>query len=354
MSPEQRKKQIMQIIILLVLLGVMGVLFMIVAWPAIKGSRPSRPASATAPPAAGAQAQAGGVQSGSATDMPEVVGTKGAGVSAAAGQENISGVPTGLNPNLFQVFNLQAPRNPFIQREEWYADKLAEALPGYPELRDSNYFDTMEPYLPDIADLFGERDWSEIKIQRNQSNAYSISGSNPDGTIDTNIELKEDIPTSKTLTWTPGSGIPFASLSDPDYVAGLNLPEAGPPSGAGNLTGGVALPDSSDLFKDTSLPNMDEFLAEGGGSQDQLGPNGSLLGVGDQLTCRGVNLSAAKSTALIDFNGMPFLVQKGDVLPTHYEVLEVKQDGVMIKELRDGSTQWLPLTLLLEPAAAGN
>ena len=357
MSPEQRKKQITQVIILVVLLGVMIAMVFLVLMPALRGNTGGKPAPAGQRQAGQQQATAPS-RGSTATDMPVVPGS-GAGIrpagNSAEGVEFISGVPVGLNPNLFQVFDLQVPRNPFVQLEDWYADEIEEALPGYPELRDSEYFDSMEPYLPDVSALFGDRDWSEVRVQRNQRNTYSLTGTNPDGTIDTNITLEENIPTNNTLTWTPDSGIPLESLSDPDFVADLNLPSNGA-LGGGGLDGGMALPDSSDLFGGPGaggLPTMDGYLP-GGGDPSQLGPNGALVGIGDQLTCRGVNHAAQQSTALIDFNGMPFLVKKGDVLPTHYEVLEVKQDGVMIKELRDGSTMWLPLTLLLEPAAADN
>jgi hypothetical protein len=360
MSPEERKKQLTQVITLVSLLGVLIALFMIVAMPVIRqsGGKKTKPKPAAgqqqaAQPAAATTAK----PATSATDMPKVMGKAGAGVQAAPGVENVGGVPTGLNPNLFQVFDLAVPRNPFVQQEEWYADKLNEQVPGYPELRDSGYFNSMEPYLPDITGLFGNRDWQQVQIQRTQKNAYSVSGASADGTIETNIALTENVPTQSALSWTPDSGIPLASLSDPDYVAGLDLASTGGDLGGGNLAGGMAAaPGNGDLFQAPgggTLPNVDDFLAAGGGNPDQLGPSGALLGVGDQLTCRGVNITRDKASALLDFNGAPFLVKTGDVLPTHYEVLDVKEDGVMIKELRDGSTMWLPLTLLMEPAAKG-
>jgi hypothetical protein len=359
MANEQQKKQAQQVIILLVLLGVFLAMVFIVLVPGMKqGSGKHKgkrtPAAAKKDAGAGQTAKAGGP--GTATDMPKVAGKSGpTGQQLAAGVENVSGVPTGLNPNLFQVFELGVTRNPFVQQEEWYTDELAKAMPGYPELRDSGYFNSMEPYLPDLNSIFGERDWSSVSIQRNQKNNYSLSGTSEDGKIDTSISLTENIPTDQALTWTPASGIPLSSLTDPDYVAGLNLPATGGQVGGGNLKGGVAVPDSNDLFQgssgDGALPNMDEYMQANGGSQDQLGPNAGLLGKGDQLTCRGVNLARGTASALLDFNGAPYLVKVGDILPTHYQVLDVKGDGVMIKELRDGSTQWLPITLLMEPAA---
>ena len=57
-----------------------------------------------------------------------------------------------------------------------------------------------------------------------------------------------------------------------------------------------------------------------------------------------MNLKDGKSSALMLYNNMPYLVSDGSVLPTHYQVLAVKADGVVLIELRDGSSKWIPLT----------
>src|SRR5688572_27570927 len=58
-----------------------------------------------------------------------------------------------INPDQFRVFALNPPRNPFVQKEEWYNDQLQQ-IPGYPQLKESDYFEQEEAYLPNVPELF--------------------------------------------------------------------------------------------------------------------------------------------------------------------------------------------------------
>jgi hypothetical protein len=348
---SQRRKQILQVVILVVLLGGLGASVFLVLIPSLNPPRPTQPQQAQAGQQP-AQQQTGQQQPRStAVDMPPVAGVtpRQGSQEDALGPATIAGIPTQMNPNLFQQFEIQTPRNPFVKREEWYSGLLAEHVPGYPELRESGYWDEWDPYLPDIDFIFdGEKEWSEVSVNRTQNNSYEFSGISEDGNIRTAISLIEDKPTTATLEWMSGTNTPVSALKNPGYAK-----EYANQQQPGRTT---APPDDSDLFRqpDASggegLPFFDQYT---NGQAPAQGPGGVVLGSGDQLVCRGVSAGAGKSTALIDFNGMPFIVSEGDVLPTRYEITKISGDGVAIKELRDGSTIWLPLTLLLENGGEG-
>ncbi len=255
-----------------------------------------------------------------------------------------------VNADLFRVYALQPPKNPFMQKEEWFKDEL-EKIPGYPELRDENYFESMSPAFPDIASAFGtDKKWSEIMLKRETASGVKLDGTSKDGKIRTTLELTEAVPPGYDLTWTADSGIPLSALEDPNYVrenadklatrAGSTAPDAG---------GGLMVPGADEGTAGLDIPGT-AGLDIPGETQDAT-TQGLITGEakGDALACVGVNLKGDKNTALMHLNGVPYLVSAGSVLPTHYQVVEIKEDGVVLLELRDGSSKWVPLQYVAAP-----
>lgn len=227
-----------------------------------------------------------------------------------------------LNPNLFRTFEIDTVRNPFVQKEEWYSDYLEENLPGYPELKDSEYFENFDVYLPDIELINGEdRQWKIAQVQRSQDNKYTISGTSQDGRIQTRIVLEEDIPTTSALEWGKGSGVPISDLSDPESAKRFMRRVADEGTfGMGN----------EDLFG--------ENIPTGG-----LPVPGMMEPQGDNITCSGISLGQGRASALLSINGFSTLVTDGSYILPRFRVLEIKADGVVLEEVQDGSSRWIPL-----------
>ena len=241
-----------------------------------------------------------------------------------------------VNPDLFRVYALQPPKNPFLMQESWFKDSL-DQVPGYPELRDSQYFERMDPAFPDVATLFGPgKDWSSVTLERKDESQYSVTGKSEDGRITTKLEAEEAAPTDVKYRWTKESGLPLSALRDPEYVR-----------------------QHSDELRSAAQAHAAAVEAEGSGGLPVPGgavgqaPGGATApgGKGDVLACAGVNLKNGRSSALMYFNGAPYLVTLGSVIPTHYQVLEIKDDGVVMLELRDGSSTWVPLSGTPPPEA---
>jgi hypothetical protein len=327
-------KQVTQIVILVVLLAGLG----FSAFRMVRLFNPPPAAKAPAAAAASSAQPSGGPvpappKDAAAKGAPPAGGAK---APATAGSSTFPILPNGaVNEDLFRVFALQPPKNPFIQKEEWYKDDLAK-IPGYPELRDKGYFETMEPEFPDISKTFGaEKKWDSITLTREHASQLSLAGESKDGQIRTSLELKEAVPEDFKLTWTPDSGIPLSALKDPNYVRAnadklTSGPGAAPASG-----GGLAVPATGEVPEGLGIP----------GEAPDATSAGLTTGAvkGDALACLGVNLKGEKATALMHYNGVPYLVSAGSVLPTHYQVVEIKEDGVILLELRDGSSKWVPL-----------
>jgi hypothetical protein len=300
----------------------------------------------TAQPAGGSAAKgsetatgAGGydpTKSPSATNMPPQAGSKGPQPSAGAGK--VSG---NINENIFRVFGLAPARNPFVRKEEWFREDL-EQLPGYPELRDSGYFDTMENTVPKsiLDSLPGDNEWESIEVQKTHTaNTYAIEGTSEDGLINTSIKATAATPDPVDISWFGGSGVPLDELSVPGWEERYDLPQssAAAPPGSVDDSAGVELPELGNGATGVGggLPSPDDVM--------QGGP-------GDALYCHGINLQNGRKSALITFNGQPYIVGEGSVLPTHYQVMEIKSDGVLLLELRDGSSVFLPLQAPKPPA----
>jgi hypothetical protein len=337
-------KNVGQIVILAVLVLVLGI-STVHMWrvfnPPSKSAK--APATATANPAAAQDkgASTTAKAGAAAKAAPPAAGT-------AAGKDKSKAefamLESGeVNGDLFRVYALQPPKNPFLQKEEWFKDEL-EKIPGYPELRDDNYFETMSPEFPDIAQAFGpDKKWREIMLKRENNPNVKLGGVSKDGRITTTLELKEAVPPSYDLKWTADSGIPLSALEDPDYVRS-NVDKLTTLAGTAKATdgGGLMVPGAGEDATGLEIP---------GESSDATTKN-LLTGdaKGDALACVGVNLKGGKTTALMHYNGAPYLVSAGSVLPTHYQVVEIKEDGVVLLELRDGSSKWVPLQFVA-PAA---
>jgi hypothetical protein len=251
-----------------------------------------------------------------------------------------SGEPTGkdleiseedlhLNPNQFKVFKLSPPKNPFVQQEQWYGEKLKQ-LPGYPQLKDNGYFDNPQAFLPDM-ELLKEHDWETITVDKSvRAESYDITGTSEDGSIETHISLTPKAPEPDHLVWSRATGIPMKVLNSPAWKKqyGDRLTKAMPVKKSDNL--------------------LDEALGVPGESSGDRAPSDLLdgdkgAGDGDALYAVGVSVHGKQATALIRHNGKTRLVREGSVIPTHYQVLSIKENGILVIDLSDGSSNWLPL-----------
>jgi hypothetical protein len=335
---ENRNKQVMQFVILAVLLGVLG----FSGWRMYRLFSPQP--RAAAPPAT---ASANAAKPGAPTPAPRAgqpaapPAAGGKAPAAAATNPKLPMLPGGeVNGDLFRVYALQPPKNPFLKNEAWFKDTL-ESIPGYPEMRDEKYFDSMDPEFPDIEETFGPgRTWDSITMKREAATDYTLEGESEDGKYRTSIKLTEDAPDDVELAWTPASGVPITSLDDPNYVR-ENMGKLSPGAAAAAAAdgGGLAVP-GGDLPAGLAIPGSGS-----GGDATSAALTGSE-GKGDAIVCTGVNVKGKKTTALMYYNGAPYLVMVGSVLPTHYQVMEIKEDGVVLLELRDGSSKWVPLQVV--------
>ncbi|GEM_PF-2424824 len=312
---QQSRKQIGQIVLLVVLLVGLGfsVLYMIKTVNQRGSGRRSaaRPAVTAEEPAA--QPAAAETAEAPATD-------------AEAIPAEVEAHAVDLNENLFQVFGLSPPKNPFVREERWYEEELAQ-VPGYPELRDEGFFEGMDAYIPPLDELLDEGDvWLEAQLsKREMDENYTLSGQSDDGMISTNLQLTGPPGDLVDVRWHPGSGVPLTALQSPGWEQQFDLQAA---------TEQPDLPSADDLFQPPSglpIPGIDSVLA------------GGMVG-GDQIVCHGISGEGERATALVRLNEMTQLVGPGDALPPRYQVEAVTADGVVLTELRSGETLWLPLS----------
>jgi hypothetical protein len=327
-------KQVTQVVILIVLLVGLGfsAFRMIRLFSPHQAAKPAATATASSAQPAGGPVPAP-PKGAAAKGQPPATGAK---APAAAGSSTFPMLPNGeVNGDLFRVYSLQPPKNPFLQKEEWYQDEL-DKIPGYPDLRDKGYFETMDPKFPDIAKTFGaDKKWESITLTREDASQLSLAGESKDGRIRTSLELKEAVPQDYKLIWKPDSGIPLSALQDPNYVR-ANADKLATGAGAASASGGgLAVPATGEMPEGLAIPGEASDATSTGLTTGQA--------KGDALACVGVNLKGEKATALMHYNGAPYLVSAGSVLPTHYQVMEIKEDGVVLLELRDGSSKWVPL-----------
>lgn len=309
---QQTRKQLGQVALLVVLLAGLGfsILYMIrTVSQRGSGRRTQPPPTVAAAPQPGAQPAPAAVP-GTAEAIP-------AGPEVRAPE---------MNENLFKAFSLDPPKNPFVQDETWYAEEL-EQVPGYPELRDEGFFESMEATVPPFDELLDDDEaWREAQLSKRElDQTYTVSGQSEDGMISTILQLAGPPGELVDVRWQPGSGVPLSALSRPGWEQQYDLQPAGVPD---------ALPSSDDLFQPPSglpMPGIDGVLA------------GGMVG-GDQIVCHGVSGEGERATALVRFNEMTRLVGAGDSLPPRYQVEAVTADGVVLTELRSGDTMWLPIS----------
>jgi hypothetical protein len=263
----------------------------------------------------------------SSTNMPPVPRS---GESNKKGME-ISEADLHLNPNQFKVYALNPPKNPFVQTEEMYKDDLAK-LPGYPQLKSGSYFEEDKPYLPNLP-LINDHEWETITVQKDiKVEPYEITGTSEDGQITTNIRLTPKTPESTQLNWSPETGVPLTALLSPNVSERYSVL-------------------SQPLSIEVSKKDKPGFVADalgvpGDGGARSTGDalsGGDGAGNGDSLHAVGISRYRGQVTALIRHNGKTRIVREGSVLPTHYQVLTIKENGVVVVDLRDGSSNWLPL-----------
>ena len=329
---SEKGKQFQQVIILIILLVILGGAIFYV----FRANNPQRKPAAKPASTSAAQPGAPATANGSASEGGELT----AGAAAAGGKQPPTA--TGAlalalnieaNPNSFTVYALSPPKNPFVQEERWYSDVLKEQLPGYPALRDKGYFENDEPYIPNPNSLFEEpKEIVEATLdQETVLGKYTFEGVSADGKLKTSLSMTEPAVEPKHIEWTKDSGVPLSALSEPGWEKRHpELAGGGPAAGGG---GTVQAPGGEPGA--LSIPGGGESAGAA-----LAGPGAA----GDVIACAGVNLKDGKSSALMLYNNMPYLVSAGSVLPTHYQVLEVKSDGVVLVELRDGSSKWIPLT----------
>jgi hypothetical protein len=309
--------------------GLMIVLFIMLALLSVRmisQMQPKKKARATATTTASAAAEPGSTPS--STNMPPVPRS---GDTNAKGME-ISTEDLHLNPSQFKVYELNPPKNPFVQTEAMYKDELAK-LPGYPQLKSGDYFEGDQPYLPNLP-LINDHEWETITVKKDiKVEPYEINGTSEDGQITTNIRLTPKTPESTQLNWSPETGVPLKALLSPS----VNQRYGGILSQPLNIE--ASKKDQPGFVADAlGVPGVDG----GRGTGDALvGSEGA--GNGDSLHAVGVSRHRGELTALIRHNGKTRIVREGSVLPTHYQVLTIKENGVVVIDLRDGSSNWLPL-----------
>jgi hypothetical protein len=273
-----------------------------------------------------------------ATDMPVVPTTSGSKVGKS--EAVLSAVEkSNLNPNQFKVFQLNPPKNPFMQEEEWYADELAQ-IKGYPELKESDYFETNQPILPDLPIIFDEPErWESVTLTRTTTeDPYEIAGRSEDGRVSTSITMTPKPLRDTKVEWRPESDVPLDVLKNPGWepLYARKLAEAAEAAGKeANIIPG----SPEDLFGGVSPDGLDIPVDEVKGE-----------GEGETLVVFGVSRKGKRASALVSYNGSTFIVTEGASLPPRFKVLEVKPDGVVLVEIKDGSSVWVPLQA--PPAAA--
>jgi len=319
MNPNQRK-QLLQIVVLAVLLIGLGFSMWRMLAVTQGTSAPAKPAQ----PALINQPQVDKLGAAPQTPPAATESAAAEGGAPLAIPEQIE-----MNPNLFRVYKLDPPKNPFKQEESWYQEEL-EQIPGYPELRDSGFLETMSPVVPDMGELLGEDEaWREVQMTKTQAEKqYSISGNSEDETINTTLSYLGPEGRTIDVTWTPGMGVPLSALSDPNWQQTYHLPATG------ELP--ATMPPDEDLFLPPAadgglkIPGIDEVITGG-------------VVPGDQIYCHGINVQDGRAYALVSFNGTTRLVQVGDSLPPRYTVEAITGDGAVLFNLRTEQTQWLPI-----------
>jgi hypothetical protein len=231
---------------------------------------------------------------------------KGASSVPAPGADNASK----LNPNMWRVYALTPPRNPFVQQESWYAETFQRMIPGYPQLEE--YFNSESDVLPNLNHLFGEKiDFAKVDLARNhRDQVYVLKGTSDDGKTDTTVTATEVKPADIELTFDRNG-----------HVVDRNLPlgnDGLPPAGGspGDAPGRLPVPG---------------------------GPGSAMEGSGDSLGCTGISIHDGHASALMTLNGSSYLVHEGGALPPRYSNVHITPNGVELKDTETGKKQFVQL-----------
>lgn len=298
---EAKKKQLGQILLLVGLVIVAVVAFIVMQRNMPGGSGSAAPAAASSTPATN-MADAG------VTDADRVrAGGVASGRAAASGPK--------LNPNMWRVYSINPPANPFVEEESWYAATFRQSLPGYPMLKDSGFFDKPGEVLPDLNALFGnDIDFDYAELTRNfDDQTYSLDGTSADGRMRTTLTATEQAPANIEVKY-DGDGNIMAS----------EIPGAG-----GAVSGDSALPPSNGgFFGDTPLPPLSGGAANAGGGG---------------MAVHGVSIHSGRSSALVMFNGTSRIVSVGDDLSAQFAVSKITSGGIEVKNTETGETKFLEI-----------
>jgi hypothetical protein len=304
---EAKKKQLQQIIILVVVLVLLGVAVAF-SMKRTGGGAASRGAtSAAASKPATNMAAAGMPPKSGASSVPLPAGGR------AAGQ---------LNPNMWRVYALTPPKNPFMQQESWYAATFSRLLPGYPWLRTNGFFDKPSDVLPNINALFGKGvSFKKIELQRHfKDRSHVLSGVSEDDRMTTTLTAEEKTPPDVDLVF-DGNGNPVRKdvTDGPELVSNLG-PDGKPIEGSDIIPLGP--------------------LGGGGVRLDGLG----APGVGESLAVHGISIhSKGRASALLKVNGSTRIVGVGDALAPRYVVTKISKSGVELKDTKSGTKKFVEL-----------
>jgi hypothetical protein len=306
---EAKKKQLQQILILVVLLVVLGVAMSMMLGRQTATSPGSATEAAASKPST-AMASAGITDA----DRQRMGGT----TSVPAAASNIQR----LNPNMWKVYTLTPPKNPFVQQESWYADTFRKLLPGYPQLKSNGFFDKPTEVLPDLNALFGAGiDFEYVDINRDfPERNYTLQGTSEDGKMNTVLSAVEKRPENTRLTFDPGG-----NLIDKDSIRQATLTNRMADGGAATDTTSVNGINFGGL---PPLPGLD-----GVAGQQR----------GNAMSVHGVSIHSGRSSALVMLNGVTRIVKVGDDLTAQYAVSKITGSGIEIRDTKSGETKFIEL-----------
>jgi hypothetical protein len=312
---EAKKKQLQQVAVLIVLLIVLGVasMYMMGRNAASSGGGAATADAASKPSTAMAEA---GITD---TDRQNMGGSTSVPGGAATNAMK-------LNPNMWRVYALAPPRNPFVEEESWYAGTFKELLPGYPQLRDSGFFEKRGEVLPDINRLFPNMKFEYIDLNRSFKEINrTLNGESKDGKMLTSLTLSEERPDDIQMTF-DGSGNPVRKEEIQRAGRGGSVDGEGGPGGL------PPLGDGSGFFGDGSMPVMQP---QGGGA----------------MAVHGISIHSGKATALVRSGESTRLVEVGDALSANYSVTKITGSGIEVKDTRTGEKKFIEIA---EPGKEDN
>jgi hypothetical protein len=296
---EAKKKQLGQIGILIALI-VVGVIVTIVM-------RPKPPATGGATASAASKPATEMDKAGITPDMQRSAGSTSVPAAGGAGVQK-------LNPNMWKVYAITPPKNPFVQQESWYADTFKRLLPGYPELKNSGFFDKPTEVMPDVNRIFGKdlkfkyidlnRDFKEIN--------HTLTGLSADGKMSTTLTASEDAPDGVHLTFDQSGNV-----IDKNTIQGQKR---------GGSVGGDDVPLGE---FDGQLPLPDGLMTQGA--------------QGTGMAVHGVSINSGRASALVMLNGSSRIVAVGDALTAKFAVSKITGSGIEVKDTETGEKKFIEI-----------